>query len=152
MRLLVISDSHGRVGKVRDIIMTHNEADAVIFLGDGERDIDSVAESFPEKKFFCVCGNCDLYSQNPETRLEFFAGKRVYCTHGYLEKVKYGDDLLFETGVSKGADIILYGHTHRPVTDYRNGVYIMNPGTASMGEYGFVDITSAGIVCSLCKI
>lgn len=152
MRLLVISDSHGRAGKIRDIIMTHSEADGVIFLGDGERDIDSVAESFPEMKFYCVCGNCDLYSQYPETRLEVFRGKKVYCTHGYLEKVKYGNSLLFETGVSKGADIILYGHTHCPVTDYRDGVYIMNPGTASMGEYGFVDITPAGIVCGLAKL
>lgn len=152
MRLLVISDSHGRAGKIRDIIMTHDEADAVIFLGDGERDIDRAMESFPEKKFFCVCGNCDLYSQNPETLLEIFAGKRVYCTHGYLEKVKYGTDLLFKTGAAKGADIILYGHTHTAVTDYRDGIYIMNPGTASAGEYGFVDITSAGIVCSLGKI
>lgn len=152
MRLLVISDSHGRAGKVRDIIMTHTEADAVIFLGDGERDIDSAMESFPEKKFFCVCGNCDFYSQNPESRLEFFAGKKVLISHGHMEKVKYGDGLLFQKGAAMGADIILYGHTHRAVTDYRDGIYIMNPGTASMGEYGFVDITSAGIVCSLGKI
>lgn len=152
MRLLVISDSHGRSGKVRDIIMTHTEADAVIFLGDGERDIDSAMESFPEKKFFCVCGNCDFYSQNPESRLEFFAGKKVLISHGHMEKVKYGDELLFRKGAAMGADIILYGHTHRAVTDYRDGIYIMNPGTASMGEYGFVDITSAGIVCSLGKI
>ena len=126
--------------------MTHDEADEVIFLGDGARDIDRAMESFPEKKFFCVCGNCDLYSQNPETLLEIFAGKRVYCTHGYLEKVKYGTDLLFKTGAAKGADIILYGHTHTAVTDYRDGIYIMNPGTASAGGVWFLELKHTGVL------
>ena len=37
MRLLVLSDSHGRKKLLLEAVELHPEADAVIFLGDGER-------------------------------------------------------------------------------------------------------------------
>ena len=52
--------------------------------------------------------------------------------------------------VKKG-DILLHGHTHIPETVYRDGLYIMNPGSlrGSYGSYGIIDITPQGIVTNI---
>ena len=56
MRLLVLSDSHGRKNLLLEAVELHPEADAVIFLGDGERDIEFLKELHPEIKLYAVCG------------------------------------------------------------------------------------------------
>ena len=52
MRLLVLSDSHGRKNLLLQAVELHPEADAVIFLGDGDRDIDFLKELHPEIKLY----------------------------------------------------------------------------------------------------
>ena len=42
MRVLVLSDSHGDVYKLRRAIDSQPTAKLIVFLGDGEYDIDSV--------------------------------------------------------------------------------------------------------------
>ena len=39
MKLLVLSDSHGRVGMLEKAYETHPDTDMIVFLGDGLRDI-----------------------------------------------------------------------------------------------------------------
>jgi len=41
MRILVLSDSHGRAGNIYDVIEKHPEAEVIVFLGDGERDFEN---------------------------------------------------------------------------------------------------------------
>ena len=50
-----------------------------------------------------------------------------------------------------GAQIALYGHTHEPMTDYQDGLYVMNPGAlgGARGSYGIIDLTPAGIVTNI---
>lgn len=148
MRLLVISDAHGLRSRIESAIELHPEADAVIFLGDGARDLPAVEELYPDKKIYAVCGNCDVMCCLPETRAEIFGGKRVFFTHGHLFGAKGGEEKLRAAAREAGADILLYGHTHTPVTDYEDGLYIMNPGALLMSQYGMVDITPSGILCT----
>ena len=89
MRLLVLSDSHGRKNLMLKAVELHPEADAVIFLGDGEGDIDFLKEIYPDIKLYAVCGNCDFSSSLPLFLLEKFGGKTVYAGHGHNESVKY---------------------------------------------------------------
>lgn len=147
MRILVLSDSHGDRAGVRLAIKNHPEAKLVLHLGDGNADIKSVMDEFPDREFVCVKGNCDFGSDLPESEIITLAGKRIYVTHGYLERVKYGTDLLLATALENGADIALYGHTHVQKTDYEAGVHIFNPGSVRNGNYGLVDIVSGGIIC-----
>lgn len=146
MRLLVLSDSHGRKNCLIDAIELHPEADAVIFLGDGERDIDFVKHIHPELKLFAVCGNCDFNSDLPVLLLEKFYGKTVLITHGFRESVKYSLSLLHEKAVNCSASVVLYGHTHVPDTKYEDGIWFVNPGSASLGKYAMIDITEKGIM------
>lgn len=152
MRILVISDSHGDEFSVRYVLEQQRDAGVVIFLGDGYNDIEAVKEDFPAKKFVMVRGNCDFSCNYPISGVEHIGGKVIYCTHGFVENVKYTQSELIYRARQAGADIALYGHTHVPVTDYEDGLHIFNPGSIRDGSYGAVDITDAGIVCINMKI
>lgn len=147
MRILVFSDSHGSTGKMRDAIMLHPEADMIVHLGDCERDVQAIEELTEDKELIQVCGNCDFYPSSPENRVITAAGVDILCTHGHIEQVKFGTQELIDKALNLNARIVLYGHTHVPVTDYVDGLYLFNPGTIRSGEYGAVDITRGGIVC-----
>lgn len=145
MRILVLSDSHGNAGAIKSAIL-YNNPDAVIFLGDGLLDWE---ENLPFIKcpHIAVRGNCDFYFDNyPVVSVENLFGKTVYCTHGFKEGVKYSIEPLKKEALKNNADIVLFGHTHRPFSSYDNGLYIMNPGSASQNSCGVIDIMKAGIL------
>ena len=152
MRIIVISDTHGDPYAIRKVLELQPSASALIFLGDGERDMDYVLGMTGDMRVVMVKGNCDFASQLDSSSLQIFGGKRIFCTHGYIENVKYGLYTLIEKGSQYQADIILYGHTHVPVTEYIDGIYCFNPGSLREGNYGFIDITDAGIVCVNAKV
>lgn len=141
MKLLVLSDSHGNIIGIREAIQRNRDADAIIFLGDGISDIESVASADTEHAFYAVRGNCDFsaYIRGvPVSRAETLDfGRRIFITHGDTYGVKSGYDTILQAGVSRGADIVLFGHTHQPLEYYDSstGVYLFNPGSISR-EYG----------------
>lgn len=148
MRIIVLSDSHKALSNLRTAIEEQRDKSAtLIFLGDGLRDLESCEDLTENMRIIAVKGNCDMYCPEDSTALSEIGGKRIYCTHGYLEKVKYGNMLLYEQAEKYDADIILYGHTHRGVTEYHDGRYFFNPGSIMQGDYGFIDITPSGIMC-----
>ena len=106
MRLLVLSDSHGRKNLLLKAVELHPEANAVIFLGDGERDIEFLKEIYPELKLYAVCGNCDFNSANPPFLLEKFGG----------EVPDSREELMILPGVGrKTANVVLNVVFHKPV-------------------------------------
>ncbi|MBQ6697639.1 MAG: metallophosphoesterase [Oscillospiraceae bacterium] len=146
MRILVVSDSHGDTYKLKKAIEDQPDISMMIHLGDGERDIDKVSHML-SVPYAAVCGKCDIYSQLPDCELLTVGGKRIYCTHGHKEKVKYGDSMLRNIAKSRNADIALYGHTHVPVNVYDDGLYVFNPGSLREGSFGIIDILPSGIIC-----
>lgn len=45
---------------------------------------------------------------------------------------------------------MLFGHTHQPLTEYDDGLYMLNPGSLhGGGTYGVLDITAAGVVMNI---
>ena len=110
MRILVLSDSHGMPSRILDAVEAHPEAEALIFLGDGERDLDTVESYYHSlPNVIKVAGNCDFSSSLPLLRVVTLGGKKIYCTHGHSEHVKYGTDELLLRARQEGADIVLYG-------------------------------------------
>lgn len=153
MRILVLSDSHGMPSRILDAVEAHPEAEALIFLGDGERDLDTVENYYHSlPNVIKVAGNCDFSSSLPLLRVVTLGGKKIYCTHGHAEHVKYGTDELLLRARQEGADIVLYGHTHTGVTCYDDGLYIMNPGSIRDGHYGMIDIVPGGIMLNEAKL
>lgn len=151
MRLLVVSDSHKYTNNLLRAIEEQPSARYVIFLGDGERDIETAKQLYPQKQFIMVRGNCDFGSLLNDREFVIIGGKRIYCTHGHVEGVKHGTGNLISCARQEKADIVLYGHTHQAVTDYVDGMYVMNPGSVGYDKrYGFVDITEKGdVICIL---
>ena len=54
----------------------------------------------------------------------------------------------------RNADIVLFGHTHLPITEYDDELYLLNPGSLQYadGTYGIIDITDAGISVQIIKV
>ena len=149
MRILVVSDSHGDAVKLKKAVEQQPSAEFMFFLGDGERDVDYSGVSVPAVR---VRGNCDWGSELPKYSVDKINGKTLYSTHGYIENVKYGNSMLRSVAKDFDAHIVLYGHTHSPVTEYVDGVWYINPGSIRDGNYAVVDITSSGIMPILMKI
>lgn len=159
MRIIVVSDTHGRASRFEEVVRLHSEADAFIHLGDGEWDFERVRDMHPDKKMYFVCGNCDYNSLQPSISIETFNGKRVLFTHGSNDGVKYGLSKLIQRADSVNADIVLYGHTHIPFTDYINSkLYIMNPGSLGApregirGTYGVIDIVNNSVLMNIANL
>ncbi len=153
MRIVVISDSHKRMGNLFDIIERHmDNADLFIFLGDMDDDFDSVLELYPRINYRRVVGNNDWYSTNALFGEITFNGKKVFYCHGHTYHVKHGYQEIISHSKAIGADICLFGHTHTQFTDYDDGLYIMNPGAVCNGEYGIADIENNGIMLIKAKL
>ena len=156
MRILVVSDTHGNEYTLRQAVEEQPTARLIIHLGDGVRDAESVADTYPDKQFRIVRGNCDFGHPETlaETGLEILKGHRLFFTHGHRYDVKMGLYRLVCAAREQKADIVMFGHTHVPVTDYDDGLYILNPGSLSYGNptYGVIDITDAGIVPHIMRL
>ena len=147
MRIVVTSDSHRRTGYLLDIIERHKDnADLFINLGDGEGDVDDAIALYPNIKIERVCGNCDWNSNLPLSKTITANGKTIFFSHGHPYYVKHGYEIIEQKAVEIGADICLFGHTHIPYTEYKNGIYFMNPGAVCDGVYGIIDIVDNGIM------
>ena len=151
MRVLVVSDTHRDVYALRKAILAQPKAEVVIHLGDGEEEAAEMKMNFPEKMFLQVRGNCDWGSTLPAFGEITLEGKHIFYTHGHNYQVKYGLYTVCCAAREHKADIVLFGHTHVPVTDYEDGLYLMNPGSlnGSTGTYGIIDIMPAGIVTNI---
>ncbi len=131
MKILVVSDTHGRWGALYNVIKAYPDADTVIHLGDGNDDLERIRAEFPRQTLVGVAGNCDFFAASG-TRSACVLdadGKTVFFTHGHNYRVKSGEGLLEQAARARNADICLYGHTHVPCCECRNGLYIMNPGS-----------------------
>lgn len=156
MRLIVISDSHGKRGNVFEIIEKHIEnADCFLCLGDCNSgdDFDDAKIYFGNKlHLISVCGNTDFRSTEPIEREFKIDGKRVLMCHGHSYYVKQMLARLIAEAKNREIDIAFFGHTHQPHISLENGVYIVNPGSASSGCYAIVDINGDDIKCRNMKL
>ncbi len=156
MKILVVSDTHGRWARLSDVLAVQRSAELVIHLGDGADDLDNVRYEYPAKMMIGVSGNCD-YAVNLDALGEITVeGKHIFYTHGHIYNVKYGYEQIEEAARRRGADICLFGHTHEPFSDYNNGLYMLNPGSLGRPNdgqptYGLIEITSAGIMTNIVK-
>lgn len=130
MRALIISDTHKKNDNYLKVRETIGPIDLLIHCGDVEGSeylFSTTAECHVEM----VAGNNDFFSELPTDR-EFEIGKYyIWVTHGHNYYVSMGNQRLKEEARSRGADIVFYGHTHRPVIDLEDDVAVVNPGSLS---------------------
>lgn len=130
MRVLIVSDTHKRNDNFFKVIEKEKPFDMVIHCGDieGSEYAISSAVSCPVEM---VAGNNDFFSQLSMDR-EFMVGRyHVWVTHGHNYYVSLGIDVLKSEARARGADMVFFGHTHRPLLDLDGGVIAVNPGSLS---------------------
>ena len=147
MRILVISDSHGAEEKFIKAIDANPSAEAIVFLGDGERDLEYAMAHFgifpygdKIKDVYQVRGNCDFYSRSSDSVIAEIKDTRLFITHGYDQKVKHGLERLAFEAAKKDCVIALFGHTHTRHLSSIGGVTLFNPGSLRSGSYGIIKI------------
>ena len=140
MKALIFSDSHQNVGAMQRIIEKEKDISYIIHAGDVFSDVEELMMLYPRKNFIYVIGNNDLFVKDEPTERFFeLFGVKIYLTHGHKENVKYGIYKLYMTAREKGADLVIFGHTHRKFIEEEEGICLFNPGCAS-SSYGILEI------------
>lgn len=111
MDILIFSDSHGAADRMQEVLYRQiRRPDAIFFLGDGLRDLDTLRiDGIP---LYAVCGNCDWFSPSPTELQVSLAGHTFFATHGHMYHTKSGYGALLCHAACQNVDIILTGHTH----------------------------------------
>lgn len=135
--MLILSDTHGNLSGVEELLPLIAENDYVVHLGDGGADMRKARSLYPEKVYACA-GNCDFYSPLPLDGEIEVEGVKIYFCHGHRYGVKNHLSALAEEAKRRGCDIALYGHTHIAQITEVDGVTLINPGSLhySMGKGG----------------
>lgn len=151
MKIIVVSDTHRSFDAFDSIVQKNKNADMFIHLGDGEDEYEDVQNLNLGKEFRYVKGNND-YGMWTMAQVIPLGIHKALATHGHRFSVWNGTDLLVAEALSNDCDIALYGHTHVRDISMKNGVYIMNPGSAYLPRdgkppcYGVIEIDPKGNV------
>ena len=128
---------------------------------------EAVKADFPDKAFYIVKGNCDTgraFAFNipvKKTETVDILGKRITLTHGDLYGAKFGTAGLERLALETNADIVVFGHTHRPESLYfpekesaaadepsaSKSFYLFTPGNIGEGyplSFGIITLSESG--------
>ncbi len=131
MKILIVSDTHGKNQNLVHTLERVSPIDLLIHLGDlegGEEYIKSIAGCPVEM----VSGNNDFFSGLPKETVTRIGKYTVLLTHGHRYNVYYTTANLKEAAVRNHADIVMFGHTHMPMIDVRDKIWLINPGSLSL--------------------
>lgn len=127
-KILIVSDTHRKNENYLEIIRKCGPFDKVIHCGDVEGSEFTICEAAgcPVEM---VMGNNDFFSNLPREK-EFLLGKyKVWLTHGHNYYVSMDNQTIKKEARARGMDIVMYGHSHRPIVDYDNEIIAINPGS-----------------------
>ena len=130
MKILIVSDTHGRHGNLDEVLDLEGPIDMLLHLGDVENDDDYI-EAIAEYPVHIIAGNNDYFSYLPKEK-EIQVGKyKVWMVHGHAHYVSMETSRLKQAAIARGVDIVMYGHTHRPHLDVDTKPMLINPGSLS---------------------
>lgn len=131
-RILVVSDTHGKTERLRELIAKNSPLSMLIFCGDGEGLEQSIRGMVGEDcELHMVRGNNDYASRLPLEE-EFMLGPyRVMLAHGHRYGVGMSLTRLAEEAYARGCAYVFFGHTHIPCSCQCCGVTCLNPGSLS---------------------
>lgn len=130
MRVLIVSDTHRNNENFFRIIEKIKDIDLVIHCGDVEGSEYAISEGAGCESLI-VMGNNDFFSDLPREIETQIGGYRVLITHGHTYCVSMGSERIKEEALLRGFDIVIFGHTHKPLVDIDEDVIALNPGSLS---------------------
>lgn len=129
MKILVVSDTHRKNDNYFAVLNLH-KPDLVIHCGDAEGSEYALTQA-ADCPVQIVLGNNDFFSQLPRELVLNVGPYKVWVTHGHNYYVYMGNETIKKEAIARGMDIVMYGHTHRPVIDRTDGIIAINPGSLS---------------------
>ena len=159
MKVLIVSDSHGRNLHMNHIMEKEKDIDLMIHLGDLEGTEDYLEDIAPYPVYM-VAGNNDYFSQIDREKIVDIGPYKAFITHGNRYGVYSGTETIKEVGKELGVDMVMFGHTHIPIIDDSTDVLAINPGSISyprqedkIPTYAIMNIDEeGGIECSIYRV
>jgi len=151
-KLLVISDSHGKVTALKTIFNWAKEKmppkDSIcagVFLGDGYYDVQDAANATGLScNWVIVRGNNDYGIREADSAVFDFGNYRFFACHGHRY---FGNHGLVSAARANNAGIALSGHAHVPHEKILDGILLINPGSVGQPR-SRIGATFAVIECA----
>lgn len=139
MKVLVLSDSHRSLRPMVEAV-EREQPQQILHLGDLAGDTGELKYAYRDIPLAAVPGNCDPWTGEPEEKLLRLGGHLVLMGHGHQWQVKHSLDRALAAARRAGAEVLLFGHTHRPLCyQERDGLWVLNPGSIRDSEsYGLL--------------
>ena len=130
MKILIVSDTHRHNANFLEVIHRVGPVDMVVHCGDVEGEEKIIADA-AGCIVHIVQGNNDFWSNIPKED-EFMIGDyKVWLTHGHNYYVYMNYETIKQEARDRGVDIVMCGHTHKPVVDMADDLTLVNPGSLS---------------------
>ncbi|EET60630.1 phosphodiesterase family protein [Marvinbryantia formatexigens DSM 14469] len=130
MKILIVSDTHRRNENFEKVLLAEKPVERVIHLGDAE-ETESCMSRIAGQPLDIVSGNNDFFGDMPREKEIMLGDYRVLLTHGHYYYVSLDTKMLGREARARGFDIAMYGHTHRPKIEKKDGLVLLNPGSLS---------------------
>ncbi|MEY8426467.1 metallophosphoesterase [Lachnospiraceae bacterium 46-15] len=130
MKVLIVSDTHRRDENLERVLEREKPIDCLIHLGDVEGSEDYIRE-IAGCETHIVSGNNDFFCDLPREEEFMLRGYKVLLTHGHYYYVTVDLHEIRKMAVNRGIDIVMFGHTHRPLLEKSEETFLLNPGSLS---------------------
>ncbi len=130
MKILIVSDTHGKTYHLDMILRNVSPIDYFIHLGD-VCDVDLFTGVEIKCPQAIIAGNNDFFLPYPKEDLITIAGRKIWLTHGHRYDIYYGTERIKEAARQNGADIVMCGHSHYPLIEINDDVTVLNPGSVT---------------------
>lgn len=130
MRILIVSDTHRHNENFMKAFERVAPIDMVIHCGDAEGSENEIYFT-ARCPLMAVAGNNDFFCDLPKEREFYIEEYKVWVVHGHNYYVSAGNETLKREARGRDVDIVMYGHTHRPLIDIEDGLITINPGSLS---------------------
>ena len=160
MKILVLSDTHmprSAQDLPQAVYDRIGDVDMIIHAGDlAEKEVLDKLQSL--RPTTAVCGNMDsmrLRSALKEKEVIEIEGVKIGLVHGHGAPMNLVETVKKEF---KGVDAIIFGHSHKPMNEVKNGILFFNPGSptdtvfAPYRSYGILEVTKGNIRGEIIKI
>ncbi|MBQ8814794.1 MAG: metallophosphoesterase [Lachnospiraceae bacterium] len=131
MKILIVSDNHGRTGNLEQVIKEQGNIDYFLHAGDTEGSEDYI-EALLDCPSAIVGGNNDYFSGLPSELMVNIGKYKVWITHGHMYSIYMGYGRIEKEMNRRGADFAVVGHTHMPKIEWCGDKAIVNPGSISL--------------------
>jgi len=112
------------------VLQTETNIDMAMHAGDYGKDIDvAIREAGLDIPFRRVRGNCDYASDAPDMLMVEAEGVKILMHHGKGYRVKSTLTKIDYLAREKGADIMIFGHSHLPLLKNMGDLFLLNPGS-----------------------